>query len=253
MLDRQTSFHSTPHIGINASQTDGQTTLHFILPFEYMKDRRKSTFHFTNQIGIYARQTGGQATLHFIQQMWIQDKLPSYWNLCKINEQTFHFTTSIGIQDRKTDNLRFISPSNLNLRTTDRRTNYVSFHPSNWNSSKTDGQTTIHLILSYWILRNTDGHIMRYVILQLKSSQDRQTDKLRFISILKLESKFDRRTNYVFFHPSYCNLSKTDRRTNYVSFDSSYCSFRQTDKLRFISSIKCGSKTNYPPIGIFAR
>ena len=120
----------------------------------------------------------------------------------------------------------------MNLRMTDRRTNYVSFHPSNWNSSKTDGQTTIHLILSYWILRNTDGHIMRYVILQLKSSQDRQTDKLRFISILKLESKFDRRTNYVFFHPSYCNLSKTDRRTNYVSFDSSYCSFRQTDKLR---------------------
>ena len=74
-----------------------------------------------------------------------------------------------------------------------------------------------------------------------KSTQDRQTDKIRFMSLLILESKLDRRTNYVFFHHSCWNLSKTDRRTNYVLFHSSYCSFRQTDgqsMLHFIPHIR---------------
>ena len=96
---RQTDFiYSTPHIGIKASQTGGQTTS-FISSchLNIRKTDGQSTFHFTPQIGIYARQTDGQSTFHFIHQMWIQDKLPSYWNLCKINEQTFHFTTHIGI------------------------------------------------------------------------------------------------------------------------------------------------------------
>ena len=64
-------------------------------------------------------------------------------------------------------------------------------------------------------LHKTDEHIMRYVILQLKSTQDRrtnyfrvtphiriqvrQTDKLRFLSSLILESKQDRQTDKLRF------------------------------------------------------
>ena len=152
---------------------------------------------------------------------------------------------------------------------TDIRKNYVSFHPSNWNSSKTDGQTTIQFIPSYWNLRKTDGqttfHFTPFVDL------DRQTIKARFISSLILGSKQDKRTNYVSFYHSYWDRRQTDgnfvyiteqkdkgslilplmlsfktnRRTNLFSFQSSYWDPRQTD----------GQTTLYfiPHIGILVR
>ena len=123
----------------------------------------------------------------------------------------------------------------------DRRTNYVSFNPSYWNQSKTDGQTTFdfiphigiykqkdrqttfHFTPHIEITRQTDGQTTFYSTPHSSIGiQVRQTDKLRFISFLILESTTNRKTNYVLFHPTNWNLRKTGRRTNFVSFHTSY-------------------------------
>ena len=156
------------------------------------------------------------------------------------------------------------------------RTNYVSFHPSNWNSSKTHGQTTIQFIPSYWNLRKTDGHTTFHFTPFV--DLDRQTIKARFISSLILGSKQDRRTNYVSFYPWYWDRRQTDGQTLY-NFTPEYgvkwtrqviyfvchaarqilqntegqrkfnftscCRFdKQSDKLIFISTLILGSKTD---------
>ena len=107
--------------------------------------------------------------------------------------------------DRQTDKLRFISSSNWNIHITDRRTNFVSFHPSYWTRSKIDGQTTVYFT-SYWNIHKTNRRIIRFSSLLILSFRqtDRQTrfyftlnigifatqtDKLRYISSLILEAK----------------------------------------------------------------
>ena len=162
--------------------------------------------------------------------MWIQDKLPSYWNLCKINEQTFHFTTHFGIQDRQ---LTFHFIPQIGIYAT-----------------QADGLTTKHFI----------PHIGIY---------GRQTDKLRFISSLILNISYwdanmtDRRINPHFphivgfftnrrriigrqttFHFKPHKMTK-DRRTDYISFHPSYWDPRNTDRRTYYASF-------YPPIWIYA-
>ena len=182
--DGQTEFHFAPHIGIKVRHTDGQTT-----------------FCFTPYFGIQLRQAHGETVsfhplfwdhksdghtdkLHFILPLALKSKKDgqtsfelhlSCWRFRKTDGQTtFHFTPILGLkQDRQTDKLYFTSHIEIKVRQTrnliscktDRRTNYVSFHPLCWDSSK--------------------------------------TYKLRLIIPLILVSKTDRRTNYITFHPLY--------------------------------------------------
>ena len=127
---------------------------------------------------------------------------------------TSHFSSHIGIQVRLTDKLRFISSSNWNIRITDRRTNYVSFHPSYSTRSKIDGHTTVYFT-SYWNIRKTNRRFSSLLILSFRQTDRqtrfyftpnigifaKQTDKLRYISSLILEPTQDRRTDYISFYP----------------------------------------------------
>ena len=90
----------------------------------------------------------------------------------------------------------------------------------------------------------------------LESIQDKQTDKLRFISPL-IGIQSDRRTH--FFHTSYKNPHKTDWRTNLFSFHPHVCFSDRRTNVIFHSIYWNPSMTNltwfhfYPHIGIQVR
>ena len=132
------------------------------------------------------------------------------------------------------DNLRFISPFNLNLRKTN-RTNYVSSYPSYWNPSKTDGQNIVIEIYArqtnyvsfhsaYRDPRQTDRQTKVNFIPHI-GIKVRQADKL--FSPLIFESTQERQTNNISFHPSCWRLRQ------------------QTDKLRFIPLLMLTSKPHF--------
>ena len=171
MTDGQT-FHSIPHIGIYAIQTD---KLRFIssLILEFTYDRRtdisfhisywnqrmtdgQTTSHFTTHI-VFCH-TDGQTTIHFIPHIGIQVRQTD-------RQTTFHFIPHIVIQVRQTDELSFISPLGFQGEQT-QNLHYI------WClilESKYDGQTDKLCFISPLILIST---------------QDKHTDKLRFISSL---------------------------------------------------------------------
>ena len=72
-----------------------------------------------------------------------------------ISPSTFHFILHILIKVRQTDERTSCHPSYWNRSKTDRRTNYVSFYPSNSDPHKTD--THVSSPYHFWIdLRQTD-------------------------------------------------------------------------------------------------
>ena len=152
---------------------------------------------------------------------------PLYRVSRRTDVQTLHFIRHNTIKVRQTDRLRFILPLNLDPSKTDGQL----FHPSYWDQTKTDRQTSFHP--SYWNPRKTDGQTVFHLTPRF-DVLDRPTEKLRLISSLILESTYDRRTNYVAFHPSYWNPCMTDgwilHFTTHIGIN-----VRQTDKLCFIS------------------
>ena len=227
MTEGQT-FYSIPHIGIYVIQTHKLRFISFLI-LESTYDRRTDiSFHhsyswywdlsyrrtnydpFHPQIEIYTRQTDGQTTFHFIPHIGIH-----VWQTDRhfISSLIFMILGSV-IQ---TDKLRSISPSNWNLHKTDRRTNYVPFHSSYWNPSKTDELIFISsLITSFKANRRTTTlHFIPLIGIQVRRT-DGQTDKLWFISPLILEATEDKQTDKLrFIHPSYLNLSKADEQTTF--------------------------------------
>ena len=168
----------------------------------------------------------------------------------QINYVSFHFNPYIVVYDRQTDKIHFISLLILGCKET-RRTTYVSFNPQS-----TKDKRTIEL-------RQTDKLFSPPI---LESPQDKQTDKLCFISPIMVAFMTDRRTKYVSFHSSYWDSNKT-RRTTSVSFNPQSTQnkrtieLRQTDKLFFNPDIGINAKptdghtmfnfTNY--VGIYDR
>ena len=160
--------------------TDGQTTCHFA-PYIWVQVR-KSDIYFPLHMGIKLRQTNKP---HSIPQIGIHVRLTD--KLCFIlrltltfrqtdGQTTFNFTPHIGIHVWQTEKLRDIS--SLILESTYDRTDNISFHHSCLDQRQTDGQTTLHFILNFR-LRLFYPHVVVF---------DRQTDKLRFISLM-LSSK----------------------------------------------------------------
>ena len=161
---------------------------------------RHTTVHFIPHIGIYARQTD---KLQFISSLTLEST--------QDRQTTFHFTPHFfALIDRQTDKLGFISPFIFGSNA-EGRTNYVSFHPSYLDKSKTDGHTFLIPHIGVHV-RQTDGQTMDHFTTHVEI-QVRQTYKLHLISPVILESKQDKRTNYVTFYPSYLDKSKTDGQT----------------------------------------
>ena len=281
--DRRTNyFHFIPYHRVSR-RTDVQT-LHFIR-HNRIKVRQTDRLRFILPLNLDPSKTDGQLFHPSYGDQTKTDRQtsfhPSFWNPHKTDGQTvsfyaslwrfrqtdgqttFNFIPHIGIHVRQTDKLRYIS--SLILESTyDTRTNYVTFHPSYWNSRMTDGRT-FHFTTHVGIVRQTDKlrfispSTSDYVLFHSRVVVfDRQTDKLRFISLffefevrqtnhfispLILESQQDG-TNLATFNPSYWNLrttdgqttlissfileSKHDRRTNYVSFHPLFWDPRRT-------------------------
>ena len=172
-----------------------------------------------------------------------------------------HSTPHVEIQVRLTHKLIFFPSHNLESKH-DTRTNYVTFHPSYWNLSKADGQTTSHSP-SFWNPRKTDGQTTCHFNLH-NSIHVRQMEKLCLISSSNWNIRMtDRRTNRVSFYPSFWNTSKiygqiknhftpyigiyarqTDGKTTFHFTPHIVVLDRQTDKLGFLSQLTWVSKTD---------
>ena len=210
--DGETTFHSLL-IKLFESKTDRGTNYVSFHPsyWDPSKTDGQTQLHFTPQNGIHVRQTD---KLSFISPLILESKTdrrahyvlfyPLFWDPIKTStrincfisllilgsksdghtDKQLHFIPHIWIKERRTDFL-WISSLMFTFKK-DRRTNYVSFHTSYWNPCMTDGQTfhfTPHIGISHTHVQTT----IRFT-LKLKSTQDRQTNKLRFIS-LTLRSK----------------------------------------------------------------
>ena len=116
-------------------------------------------------------------------------------------------------------------------------TDNISFRSLYWNP-KYDRRTDISFYHSYWDLCHTDEQTSIQFTLKLKSTQDRQMHKLRFILSLILKSTYERRTD-ISFHHLYWNRRKTDK-LHFISFHPLCWHLRQTDKILFISLLILG-------------
>ena len=126
-------YFLTPHIGILLRQADGRSTFHFTHAENQVRQTdRQLTFHFTHNIGFQARQT---------------DKLNDIPSLIMESKQ------DRGTKLRSTYFVSF-HPTLFDQIKTDGQTN-VSFHPSYWNRNEIDGQTTVYFT-SYLNLHNTN-------------------------------------------------------------------------------------------------
>ena len=254
------SFHFTPYIGVYDRQTDKIRFISFLI-LGFKEDRRTTYVSFNPQSTqdkrtIEFRQTDN---LFFTPDIGIDARPTNYvsfyplcWHLWQTDGQnTFHFTPHIWSRARETYKFFLFHSSYCNPR----KTNYVAFNPQiliyarqTDNKIKTDGQfffTPDIGIDAMPTAGQTMFHFTHYVCIY-----DRQTDKIRFISLLVLTFKEDRRTTYVsfnpqstqdkrtieltqtdklFFKPRYWNRRKTNRRTNYVSFHPLCWHLWQTD------------------------
>ena len=178
------SFH---HLYWRLRQT-GKKLFISLLILGFKKDRRTNYVSFDPQSTQYRqiielRQTDKLFAPHILEST--QDK---QWKLRFISSfilkstpdkwTTFNFTHHIVVLDRQTDKLRYILPSNWNLHKTDRRINYVSFHPSYWNPNKTERRTKIHFTPHNRVQRRTDAqttlHLIPHIGIQVRQ-KDAQT------------------------------------------------------------------------------
>ena len=147
------------------------------------------------------RQTDGHIVVLDRQTNKQRFVSPSYWDQSKKDGWTL-FTPHVGIHVRKSNHVS-VHFSFWDPIKTDRRTNYVLFHPLS-SGFKAD--------------RHTNVNFIRHNRIKV-----RQTDRLRFILPLNLDPS---KTNGQLFHPSYGDQTKTDRQ---ISFHPSYWNPRKTD------------------------
>ena len=166
-------------------------------------------FHFINYVGIYDRQN---ISFH-----------SSYWNPRKTNNVSFK--AHISIYARQTDKLHFTSLILIQTRLIiffipdigidARQTNcFISFHSLCWHfwqtkyvsfhTSKDRRTTYVSIHPSYLNPRKTDRRI-KYDSFHSLCWDPSKTYILRLICLFILGSKENRRTNYVTFHPLYWN------------------------------------------------
>ena len=104
-------------------------------------------------------------------------------------QTTYHFKPRKRIKDRRTHYISF-HPSYWDLRKTDRLTNNALFYPPIWIYATQTEKTTFHFT-PYWNLSKTDGLTTFHSTLHI-GTQEKQTDKRRFNSSLILEYTQDR-------------------------------------------------------------
>ena len=163
--DRRTKYVSIHSSYWDSRKTNGQPTFHLSLNLRKTNEQYRiktdgQAFFSSPHIGIDTKTTDGQTM--------------------------FHFTNYVGIDDRRTAKLHFISLLILGFKE-DRRTTYVSFNPQSTQDKRTiELRRTNQLFFHprYWNRRKTN-RLTNYVSFHpLCWHYDRQTDKMRFISLL---------------------------------------------------------------------
>ena len=207
-------------------------------------DSRKTNGQPTFHLSLNLRKTNEQLKLRQTDKLFF---LPRYWNRHKDNRRPKYVSFyQLCWHWWQTDKIRFISLLILGFKE-DRRTTYVSFNPQ----SKQD-KRTIELRLTdkpfffhprYWNRCKTNRRTNYASFHPLCWHYDRQTDKIRFISLLIFGAEQERQTHKnILFHSSYWN----PRKTNYLAFNPHILIYaRQTDnriQTNFISPLLLGFK-----------
>ena len=175
--DRRTNYVSFHHLYRVSRRTDVQTLL--FIRHNRIKIRQTDRLRFISPLNLDPSKTDGQLFHpHMGIKPWQTSFHPSYWNPRTTDGQTtLHFIPHIAIHVWHTDKLRFISslihvwqtdghfisPFILGS-TSDRRTNYASFHPKL--------QTMFCFTRMLWFFRSETD---RQTILFHQSQQGRQT------------------------------------------------------------------------------